>query len=87
MARRGYRTIQVELKKEVVPVRASAKVADALQDLSADMDLYQGTKLSQVLEAVYEQGRKAGRREVFERVDDVKKELPHRQPGRPRKKP
>jgi sulfate adenylyltransferase subunit 1 (EFTu-like GTPase family) len=84
-ARRGYRTIRVELKKQViVPVRASPKVADALQELSADMDLYQGIKLRQILEAVYEQGRKDGRREVFEVVDEAKKGLPHRPPGRPR---
>lgn len=50
--RRGYRTITVQLKKEVVPVRASARVADALEELSADMDLYQGAKLHQVLESV-----------------------------------
>lgn len=85
--RRGYRTILVQLKKqETVPVRASPRVADALQELSADMDLYQGTKLRQILEAVYEQGRKDGRRQVFEAVDEVKKELPHRPPGRPRKR-
>jgi hypothetical protein len=52
-ARRSYRTIRVELEKQVVvPVRASPKVADALQELSADMDIYQGTKLRQILDAI-----------------------------------
>lgn len=85
---RGYRTIPVELKSGVVPVRASPRVADALTELAGDMNLYQGTKLKQVLEAVYEQGRKDGARAVFDRldatVDEMKKEIRRRPPGRPK---
>jgi sulfate adenylyltransferase subunit 1 (EFTu-like GTPase family) len=84
--RRGYRTITVQLKKEVVPVRASARVADALEELSADMDLYQGAKLHQVLESVDDQGVKNGRLEVFERFAEIQNELPHRPSGRPKKR-
>ncbi len=90
-ARRGYRTISLQLKRTHVPVRASPRVADALQELSANMDLYQGVKLRQVLEAVYMQGKKDGALEAFEQVDAgvaaAKKQIPHRGPGRPRLKP
>ncbi|MDP9401203.1 MAG: hypothetical protein M3P39_09750, partial [Actinomycetota bacterium] len=78
-----------------VSVRASARVADALQELSGDMDIYQGVKLAQVLEAAYIQGKKDGAKEVFDQYDqaieafdssieEVKRQIPHRPPGRPR---
>jgi sulfate adenylyltransferase subunit 1 (EFTu-like GTPase family) len=88
--RRGYQTIALVLKKETVPVRASPRVADALEEISGSMDLYQGVKLLQILEAVYTQGKKDGAREAFEEIDAsfeaVKKLVPHRSVGRPRKK-
>lgn len=89
---RGYRTIKISLPKanDEVAVRASPRVADALRDITEKATLYEGVKLTQVLEAVYEQGTKDGAREVFETLDEslarVKKEIPHRKPGRPRKK-
>lgn len=88
MAKRGYRTIPLSLKRGEVPVRASPRVADALEEIGAKMSVYEGVRLSQIVEAAYEQGRKDGAREVFERLDTslttVKGEIPHRAPGRPK---
>lgn len=92
MARRGYRTITLDLpaSETQVPVRASARVADALAEVSADMSLYHGVKLLQVLEAVYAQGQKDGARTAFETIDarmlEAKEAVPHRSVGRPRKR-
>lgn len=51
------------------------------------MTVYHGVRLSQVMEAVYEPGRRDGRGEVFAATDELKKskDLPHRKVGRPRK--
>lgn len=91
-AKRGYRTIPLELKKgEVVPVYTSARVADALQEISANVTLYEGVRLTQLLEAAYIQGKKDGAKEVFEQLDrgvaEAKRQIPHRPPGRPKKRP
>ena len=91
MARRGFRTISLEMKKAGdVSVYTSPKIADALEKIMADMTLYEGIRLQQILEAVYLQGRKDGARSVIEAIDDsvdqVKKQIPHRAPGRPRKR-
>lgn len=89
-ARRGYRTIRLELprSKDIVAIHTSARVADALQEITRDATLYDGVRLAQVTEAVYVQGRKDGARETFERIDlslnAVKTEIPHRPPGRPK---
>ena len=50
------------------------------------MDLYQGVKLGQVLNAVYEQGMKDGRREIIDEMERIKKSVNYLPPGRPRKK-
>lgn len=92
MARRGYRTISVDVKGDDVSVYTSARVADALKEITEDKDLYHGVRLMQVMEAVYLQGKKDGAREVFEEIDSglaatvtaAKKAIPHGKPGRPR---
>lgn len=90
MAQRGYRTIKLATKKGEVAVYTSARVADALQTIANNATLYEGVRLTQVLEAVYEQGKKDGAREAFEQLDKslavVKKSVPHKRPGRPRKR-
>ncbi len=88
MTKRGYRTIPLSLKRGEVAVRASPRTADALEEIGARMSVYEGVRLIQVMEAVYEQGRKDGAREVFDQLDTgltaVKKQIPHRTPGRPK---
>jgi hypothetical protein len=93
VATRGYRTIAVALPraKTSANVYASAKVADALEAIVADMTLYEGVRLASVLEAVYSQGKKDGAREAFDALDQgvaqVKKAIPHKRPGRPARRP
>lgn len=86
--KRGYRTVVVPGTKSEIRVFCSARVADALAQLTPGLSLYEGVKLWQVLEAVYAQGRKDGAREAFteldRRYDEVKRLVPHRLPGRPR---
>ena len=69
-----------------ISVYAGKRVRDALSEISKDMTLYHGVRLSQVLEAVYEQGKKDGARNVFDTVDGLRTTIPHRNPGQPRKK-
>lgn len=91
MTQRGYRTIKIHLPKSKVTtsVYTSARVADALREVTKDATLYEGVRLAQVMEAVYHQGRKDGARAAFDQMDrrlaEAKAELPHRRPGRPRK--
>lgn len=88
---RGYRTIKIELPRtdEIAAVYTSARVADALREITEDASLYHGVRLVQVMEAVYQQGKKDGAREAFEEVDrglaEVRSLVPHGRPGRPRK--
>lgn len=89
-SRRGPRLIPVELPKAgKVKIYANVKVADAVEEVTENMTLYKGVKLAMVIEAAYEQGRRDGRREVFDEFEKVKKkpELKHTNPGRPRKNP
>jgi hypothetical protein len=91
MVRRGYRTIRLPVKDEPsgVAIRTSARRADALEKIIGEMTLFDGVKLYDIMESIYLQGRKDGARAAFEAIDKnvaaVKKEIPHRPPGRPRK--
>lgn len=73
-----------------IRIYAGARVSDALREISSKMSMYEGVRLTQVLEAVYEQGKKDGTRMTFDELDDrigkLKEALPHRTPGRPKKK-
>ncbi len=75
---------------KTVRVYAGARVSDALREISSKMTMYEGVRLTQVLDAMYEQGKKDGARKAFEELDDriakLKEAIPHRTPGRPRKK-
>jgi hypothetical protein len=73
-----------------VKVYASPRVADALAEVLSDMTQYKGVRLAQVLEAVYVQGKNDGSRQAIEELDrhvtQIKRTIPHRKPGRPRKR-
>ncbi len=86
--RRGPRAIPVPLPAGTVTVYAGARIADALEEITKDMTLYHGVKLAQVVEAVYQQGVRDGRRDVVDAFTELteSKELKHRNPGRPTKK-
>ncbi len=92
-ADRGPRRHDIDMPKlGVVPVYAGVKVGRALDEVTEDIDLYHGVRLSQVMEAVYEQGRRDGRSEVFDAFTESsaeiakRKDLAHRKPGAPRKR-
>lgn len=87
ISRRGPRAIAVDLPQGTVTMYANARVADALEELTAEMTVYHGVRLAQVIEAAYQQGLRDGRRQVFEELDRVRQrpELKHRNPGRPMK--
>lgn len=88
---RGYRTIRLRLPrtKAIANVYTSPRIADALNEIMKDATLYEGVRLTQVMEAVYIQGQKDGALAAFNEVDRglnaAKRLLPHRKPGRPRK--
>jgi hypothetical protein len=86
---RGYRTIRFPTDDAgIVPVYTSARLADALQEIIDNSSLYDGVRLTQIMEAVYGQGRKDGARAAFEATErslaTARHAIPHKKPGRPR---
>ncbi|WP_295639757.1 hypothetical protein [uncultured Methylibium sp.] len=84
-------------KKNLIPigdksiaVYASPRISAAMEIVIEDMNLIKGVKLAQVLEAVYAQGKKDGARAAFDAMHlsfkDAEKAVPHRNPGKPKKK-
>lgn len=87
MGQRGYRTIRMPVKQEQVAIYTSPRAADALEEMISKATLYEGVRLTQVMEAVYLQGKKDGAKQVFDEIDTrVKTAIPHRRPGQPRKR-
>jgi hypothetical protein len=72
----------------VAAVYTSPRKADALQDIMTEMPLYEGVKLMEIMEAVYQQGHKDGARDAFDELDakasEARKAIPHRNPGKPK---
>ena len=80
------RSAIIQMSGESVTIYArGSKAAAALEELMADTSLYHGVKMFQVIEAVYEQGIRDGRRQVVEAFGEVaeSKALAYRNPGRP----
>ena len=71
---------------EKVAIYAGKAVLEALRIVLSDVTLYNGIRLSQLMGALYEQGKKDGRREVNDRFGEMMGTLSHQNPGRPRKK-
>jgi len=80
----------VTLHKKTVAVYASPKISAAIETIIGEMPLYEGVKIIQVMEALYDQGAKDGARNALEsitaKVKEVEKSIPHRNPGKPKKK-
>jgi len=68
-----------------IALYAGVKVREALAEITQDMTLYSGVRLAEVMQAVYDQGQKDGRKEVIELLDVMKKGVNYLPPGRPRK--
>jgi hypothetical protein len=86
---RRNRTIKIVMQKTEAAVYTSPRIADALEDILAKATLFEGVRIGQILEAVYKQGKKDGAREAIEEWERgllrAKKEINHKNPGRPRK--
>jgi hypothetical protein len=76
----------IHLNGQPIPIYAGRSVSEAFEVLSKDLTLYSGVRLTQFLEALYEQGKKDGARAVFDKVDVLKDAISHRNPGQPKKK-
>src|SRR5690606_30900632 len=80
----------IPLVSQDVAVYASPAVSRAMEEITDDMTLYHGVRLTQVLEAVYNQGQKDGARnaitEIQENINKTIADIPHRNPGKPKKK-
>lgn len=89
---RGLRSIKVTMPKSgEVQLYASARVATAFKEVfSEDQPLYQSVRIAQIVEAAYQQGLKDGARRAFEEIDQkvlaARQAVPHKNPGRPRKR-
>ena len=85
-----YTNNVIKIGTDKVNVYATPKLGHALEALTEDMTLYEGVKFEQILKAVYEQGQKDGASKAFEAIGKgfaaAEKEVPHRNPGRPKKK-
>ena len=81
---------KINLVKQIVTVYASPKIGQALNDLIKNLSVYEGVKLAQCLEAMYDQGKKDGARVAFEvleeKVIEAEKQVPHKNPGKPKKR-
>ena len=80
-----YVKTNIQLTSGVVPVYAGVRVAEALHEVTKDMSLYKGVRLTQLLEAVYRQGTKDGARVVRDSFENMMKTIPHQNPGQPKK--
>ena len=78
--------IAVTLGDHPLVVYSGMKFKAAVEELTRDMTIYHGAKLSQVAEEIYKQGKKDGARSVFDAIDQLKEEIRHRNPGQPKKR-
>ena len=76
----------VPLPKGSVPVYFGTRIAQALHEVTVDMNLYKGVRLGELLQAVYEQGKKDGARQVKDSFEHMMKQIPHKNPGQPKKR-
>ena len=81
-----YRKFDIDLATGPLRLYASPKILSALKEVTTDFDIYKGVRLAEVLNAVYQQGLKDGRRDVVDQFESVKKSIKYLPPGRPKKK-
>lgn len=75
-----------QFQEKTIPVYMGTRVSKALQEVTMDMDLYKGVRLAELLEAVYDQGRKDGARYVRDSFDQMMQIIPHKNPGKPKRR-
>ena len=85
-----YTKIDVKLAKSTITLYAGSNIATAASDLAKSMNTYDGVKYVQILEAVYNQGRKDGASKAFEAIAKgfrtAEEMVPHKNPGRPKRR-
>jgi hypothetical protein len=75
----------VPFAKGKVPIYAGTRVSGALKTLG-EMNVFDGVKMLELIEAAYVQGKKDGARDVSKSFEKMMKAIPHQNPGRPNKK-
>lgn len=80
-----YKKVSVDLPKGKLTLYAGKQIRSALAEVTEHMDVYKGVRFFQVMQAVYEQGMKDGRKEVIEKFEGLKNKLNYLPPGRPKK--
>ena len=85
---RGPRVVKtlVPLSKGSVAVYSGTRVRQAFAEVTQDMNLYKSAKLGLLFQAIYQQGKKDGAREVNDLFERMMKTIPHKNPGQPKKK-
>lgn len=77
----------ISVGEKEISVYATPKVSKALEEITEDMTLYHGVRLTQIIEAVYTQGQKDGARNAIgtleKAIAEAKEDVPHRNPGKP----
>jgi hypothetical protein len=82
-AQKGLRKLAVNVDGRIISVYTGARVVAAFKAVHEKCsDPY---RLMQVIEAFYEQGKKDGRKEMIEKMDELKFGVKYLSPG-PRKK-
>jgi len=80
----------IDLGNKELTVYASPRISTAMEIVTEDMTLMKGAKLSLIFDAIYEQGKKDGARSAIEnfrkKMKEIENEIPHRNPGKPKKK-
>jgi hypothetical protein len=68
-----------------IEIYASPLIASAMEEF-LKLDIYQGAKVSLLFGAIYEQGKKDGAKVVKDSFGKMMLDIPHENPGRPKKK-
>lgn len=80
--------VKVPLGKSGINLYTGSKIAEAVAGFLNEASLYDGVKRLQLLEAIYNQGRKDGAASAFTAawagMKQAERAVPHRNPGRPR---
>ncbi len=80
-----YKKLLVPHTSGEIQIYAKPAHADALERIK-EMSAYDGIKMMALIAEVYRQGKKDGANSVFDSIDTIKKAIPHKNPGKPKKK-
>jgi len=81
-----YKKFDIQLTGGPLTLYASPKILGALAEVTEDMTVYHGVRLSEVFKAVYNQGLKDGRKDVIDAFSKTTSDMNYLPPGQPKKK-